>query len=245
MVLRLCSSSNREFLALWLPQRSSLCTQGGWGCRTRLHCTAPTEPVNSRELPPAASLRPFGVFLPAQTQGNVAHTAKLWLADPRKATAICCGSACPHCSAMAPEKGSQDPCKHGHRFEHWDPHAPWQSHCQPRGAGRGARCTGKTLTMVVSVTEPKLLMKMLHVTLTGGPGKQREASSHHWPGRHMQCTGTCGDAASCTHCAGECTRASPCPLGSPAERAEVSSSMPCQHCSHPCCQAKQAHTGRL
>lgn len=26
--------------------------------------------------------------------------------------------------------------------------------------------------MVVSVTEPKLLMKMLHVTLTGGPGKQ-------------------------------------------------------------------------
>lgn len=32
------------------------------------------------------------------------------------------------------------------------------------------------LTIVVSVTEPKLLMKMLHVTLTGGPGSQQEAS---------------------------------------------------------------------
>lgn len=27
-------------------------------------------------------------------------------------------------------------------------------------------------TMVVSVTEPKLLMKILHVTLTGGPERQ-------------------------------------------------------------------------
>lgn len=29
--------------------------------------------------------------------------------------------------------------------------------------------TGRLLTMVVSVTEPKLLMKMLQVTFTGGP----------------------------------------------------------------------------
>lgn len=40
------------------------------------------------------------------------------------------------------------------------------------------RCTGQKsskmpekLTMVVSVTEPKLLIKILHVTFTGGPVK--------------------------------------------------------------------------
>lgn len=69
--------------------------------------------------------------------------------------------------------------------------------------------------MVVSVTEPKLLMKMLHVTLTGGPGKQREASSRRWLGRHVHRRGTRGDAASCMRCTDECTRASPRSLGSP------------------------------
>lgn len=38
---------------------------------------------------------------PSSGTGNVAHTAKLLLTDPRKATAICCGSACPHRSARA------------------------------------------------------------------------------------------------------------------------------------------------
>lgn len=31
----------------------------------------------------------------------------------------------------------------------------------------------RKLTMVVSVTEPKLLMKMLQVTFTGGPARRR------------------------------------------------------------------------
>lgn len=33
----------------------------------------------------------------------------------------------------------------------------------------------KQLTMVVSVTEPKLLIKILHVTFTGGPVKWNES----------------------------------------------------------------------
>lgn len=53
------------------------------------------------------------------------------------------------------------------------------THTRPEALGEERRARHKTLTMVVSVTEPKLLMKMLHVTLTGGPGKQREASSCH------------------------------------------------------------------
>lgn len=36
---------------------------------------------------------------------------------------------------------------------------------------------GRSLTMVVSVTEPKLLMKMLQVTFTGGP-KGSKALAH-------------------------------------------------------------------
>lgn len=36
---------------------------------------------------------------------------------------------------------------------------------------------GRPLTMVVSVTEPKLLMKMLQVTFTGGP-KGSKALAH-------------------------------------------------------------------
>lgn len=137
---------------------------------------------------------------PSSGMGNVAYTAKLWLTVPRNAPAICYGTACPHRGAT---DGSQDPHEHGHGFRHQDPHAP-----QPRGAGRGARCTGETLTMVVSVTEPKLLMKMLHVTLTGGPGKQQEASSHGWPGRCRHRRGTWGDVASCTSI--------PLPVGSPS-----------------------------
>lgn len=54
------------------------------------------------------------------------------------------------------------------------------SACQPplklqgdgKGLGKEGGTNGAALTIVVSVTEPKLLMKMLHVTLTGGPGKQ-------------------------------------------------------------------------
>jgi len=89
---------------------------------------------------------------------------------------------------------------HSHWLGHQDPHAPRQSHRQPPGTGRGACHAGETLTMVVSVTEPKLLMKMLHVTLTGGPRKQREASSRCRPGRHVHRPGTRGDASSCTRC---------------------------------------------
>lgn len=37
-----------------------------------------------------------------------------------------------------------------------------------------------SLTMVVSVMEPKLLMKMLHVTLTGGPGRSRPRRQSGW-----------------------------------------------------------------
>lgn len=39
------------------------------------------------------------------------------------------------------------------------------------------RVGGLSLTMVVSVTEPKLLMKMLHVTLTGGPVRKLKEDS--------------------------------------------------------------------
>lgn len=114
------------------------------------------------------------------------------------------------------EHGSQDSREHGHRLGHWDLHVPQQSHHQPQGAERRARRAGKSLTMVVSVTEPKLLMKMLHVTLTGGPGKQCEASSRCWPGRHVRCTGTRGDAASCLRCVDGHTEASPACWGHPA-----------------------------
>lgn len=41
-----------------------------------------------------------GVF-PSSGMGKVAHTAKFWLTDPRKATASCYGSVCPHHSARA------------------------------------------------------------------------------------------------------------------------------------------------
>lgn len=47
--------------------------------------------------------------------------------------------------------------------------------------------TGRILTMVVSVTEPKLLMKMLQVTFTGGPkGSKAQPCWHSIPGSWEQ-----------------------------------------------------------
>lgn len=68
----------------------------------------------------------------------------------------------------------------------------------PRPWERRTPHASKTLTMVVSVTEPKLLMKMLHVTLTGGPEKQCEASSWCQLLRRVHSVCTRGDTGSGT-----------------------------------------------
>lgn len=60
----------------------SSCTQGGSGWQG-VTSSCPTVTL-------------WGALSSSSGTGNVTHTAKPVLADPRKATATCCGFACPH-----------------------------------------------------------------------------------------------------------------------------------------------------